>query len=110
MIESWLLILAAGNPLAIPPTSQMYERIMPPPEYRGDVSASTTFLDFKKLQYVCGKAPSGKQRLGCAVGKSMYVLDPCPFADKEWYALILCHEKAHINGWKHEEDLPAEHD
>lgn len=27
--------------------------------------------------------------------------DPCPYADYEYFAALMCHELAHLHGWRH---------
>ena len=77
-----------------------------PLEYRHGAVAVVHFVDTQEeIDAVCGKAPPGKTKLGCETEKGEIVVpNPCNYpeaSDDNSYAHLLCHEKAHVNGWLH---------
>lgn len=82
---------------------------LPPERYREQMSASSImFLPMEAVEKVCSKLfppKSGEVSQGCTVVTKegdVYIIlpDPCKFAEKgEWYARIVCHERAHQAGW-----------
>lgn len=41
--------------------------------------------------------PQVDYAVGCTVGSTIYVPNPCRWRDP--YATLLCHEMGHVNGW-----------
>lgn len=99
MLSLLLALALVPTSSAVPPAVDRL-KLMPPAHYRGDAAASVVFRDQSKLEELCGKAPTGKMWLGCQEGKTVVLPNPCPYADREWYAFIVCHEVGHLNGWK----------
>lgn len=59
----------------------------------------------KEINDACGEATKGQRKLGCETGGGELVTgNPCYYPevnDRSSYAHLMCHEKAHINGWLH---------
>lgn len=74
-----------------------------PEQYQGKAVAVVLFVEPEDLPKHCGKPEKGLIRLGCADvgGPQMTLPNPCHFKE-EFYAKLVCHEKAHINGWSHD--------
>lgn len=77
---------------------------LPPAHQRGEAIAQPVyFVEQEGIDHYCG----GKNEIvACAIvnGSAMAVPNPCQarFAG-ESYAAVLCHEKGHLLGWRHEE-------
>lgn len=96
------MTLAANAPM--PGTSS---EAMPPARYRGPAVVTLQIVSTQaELDYICGKAPEGKRRIGCAKGsgllepRTVTLGEPCPHGAKgEVYGRWLCHELGHVKGW-----------
>lgn len=74
----------------------------PPARFQADIRAEVTFVNRGDLQRICGRGappPCGKIFLGCNQGGKLVIPNPCPDAERDPYAKLLCHELAHSNGW-----------
>lgn len=75
---------------------------MPPPQFRGRTTFTITIgATQDEIERHCGKASSPKKvKIGCAVGRNVYLGDSCEFGDLgETFARWVCHEAAHVRGW-----------
>lgn len=93
------LILAA----AIASAGPALPGLAPPERHQGDNHAAVLFVQPEQLATYCGR-PADQVRVACAAGHMIIIPNPCRVVG-ELYALILCHELGHVNGWsgKHEE-------
>lgn len=78
-----------------------------PAEYQHSAQAKIVFLPFGLVETSCvalGAAPppKGQVILACASRERNLIIMPEPCGVGESYSEILCHEKAHINGWSHD--------
>lgn len=80
-----------------------------PVQYQGGAAILVHMVDDQKtLDTICGAAPAGMQKLGCQTavnGVEIVVMNPCRYpeaTDPKSFAHLMCHEKAHVNGWKHQ--------
>ena len=69
-------------------------RDRPPVRYQGDGVAGVVFTTEGGVQSMC---PAVGYAIGCTVGSTIYVPNPCRWRDP--YATLLCHELGHVNGW-----------
>jgi hypothetical protein len=83
-------------------------RLVPVPtdgSYRGNVNAFVRFLDPEGVDRSCGTLP-GKRVIACVdrIGAPVMTLpNPCNVEFQgEDYASVVCHEKGHALGWRHE--------
>ena len=78
-----------------------------PPQYQKGAVATVHFVDTQEeIEMACGKAPKGRIKLGCLTdGGELVVGNPCNYKEdmknKESFGYLMCHEKAHKNGWLH---------
>lgn len=78
-----------------------------PEEYKKGAVAVVHMVDSQEeIDMACGKAPEGRVKLGCMTdGGELVVSNPCnhkkEMLDKDTFTYLLCHEKAHVNGWRH---------
>lgn len=75
---------------------------MPPMEYRGDSVSAVIFTS--DVGRYCGYSDDPSRVIvACAyTNKNVTIMpNPCKFADREFYALVMCHEQGHQNLWKH---------
>lgn len=94
---------------ATPDYAPMLEQHIPPAEFQAYGATNIIIVSPVEIAKYCGglsakDEESGKVLLGCTkfnfVGNTIIVPDPCPLAEQELYALILCHEAAHaLGGW-----------
>lgn len=80
-----------------------------PEQYKGPATAYVLFNDLKDVVKWCGPASNPKwTKMGCMMSNGYLILaNPCD--EKVWpevkdhksYAFYVCHEKAHVNGWRH---------
>lgn len=83
---------------------------MPPERFRGPNVVVTVYTDRTGIEENCGKAQPGFVIIACtrATPKGQPVIflpDPCFIGDTDWYAKIVCHEKAHSLGWTADHEL-----
>lgn len=75
-----------------------------PPEYRGAAAARILFLEPEFVHPVCTEAGAasapGRFVAACVVGEITVMPDPCAYPE-DTYAKLMCHEKAHLLGWRH---------
>jgi hypothetical protein len=69
-------------------------RDRPPQRFQGNNVAVVNFTDERVVQRMC---PHVSGAIGCAVGNTIYVPNPCRWGDA--YATLMCHELGHTNGW-----------
>ncbi|MEM9422698.1 MAG: hypothetical protein AAF986_09370 [Pseudomonadota bacterium] len=77
----------------------------PPKELRTDTVGTVEFVHPAKVNLRC--AERGATFLGlpsfnsgaCADTEVMTIPNPCYVINGGWYARLLCHEMAHLNGW-----------
>jgi hypothetical protein len=69
-------------------------RDLPPQRFQGNTAAAVVFTDERTVQRMC---PHVRMAVGCTVGRTIYVPNPCRWGDA--YATLLCHELGHVNGW-----------
>lgn len=101
-MRGWALVLvpvalatmAAGLPLA--PRGLIFAG-MPPERFQYDSSARIVFTG--DLNRYCGEPAPDHHFAGCERANTIYMPNPCPEAETDHYAKILCHEMAHVNGW-----------
>ena len=78
-----------------------------PKQYQGnpDHPVSVIFVWPKDVNTYCGNdTPLERTFLACEKGGTLIMPNPCLYPemkDVDSYAHLLCHEKAHINGWNH---------
>ena len=86
----------------------MWNDEMPPERFRGGVnSVGVIFAPPEVVSKLCGKGmppvPAGMQIMACTYvtrhGEVTILPDPCDYGDKEYYAKLVCHERAHQQGW-----------
>lgn len=99
-MEILVNLIAALIPLAIPSLE------MPTPqEYQGNTRVMVRFVDPHEVEKYCGKASQpGWSRIACYWKDELTMPNPCKYPEaknKDTYAYLLCHEKAHKNGWRH---------
>ena len=88
----WLVLLLSS--CEQPSAGQATWRDKPPARYQGDVTAGVVFTSEGRVQRMC---PQISYAVGCTVGGTIYVPNPCRWNDP--YATLLCHEMGHVNGW-----------
>lgn len=73
---------------------------LPPEDKRGDVRAIVEFVDPEWVEAVCAEWSNA-----CTLPDygTIRMPNPCAFLF-ERYATMLCHEIAHISGWRHPEE------
>ena len=78
--------------------TELYRIDPPPDEYIGGAKLLVYFADPATVAIRCMRA----RQLGCAHPdeNAVTLTDPCFFPDDE-YASLVCHEKAHILGYRH---------
>jgi hypothetical protein len=69
-------------------------RDRPPTRFQGDATAGVVFTTEARVQRMC---PQVRNAVGCTVGGTIYVPNPCRWGDG--YATLMCHEMAHVSGW-----------
>jgi hypothetical protein len=88
--------------------SALFSDAAPPQRYREATSFTLVIADQNRIERTCqplfGKPGDGQKTLGCTVGKTVTLPNPCDFPETDTYARMVCHELGHINGW------PATHD
>jgi hypothetical protein len=57
------------------------------------------FTTEARVQRMC---PQVRYAVGCTVGGTIYVPNPCRWGDG--YATLMCHEMAHVSGWSAEHE------
>lgn len=83
---------------APPPNSTPYSSATPPVRYQADNVAVVFFVN--DVSPLCGKSDNPKYTiLACQSGEKIALPNPCRFAEREFYARIVCHELGHRNGW-----------
>lgn len=114
--SAYIAALAPSAPLGVP-VSETYQRFPSPgvtheqlvelyaphPLFTGDRSAEIEFAPQWRINQACGAKLEDKI-IACVDaigGKRITMPNPCHYADREFYALILCHELSHLNGWMH---------
>jgi hypothetical protein len=77
---------------------------MPPLRFRGDKEIRVTFKQQPLIDHACRDfaAPAGFKRLACThvsvFGSIITMPNPCEF-EFDPYAVLMCHELGHANGW-----------
>lgn len=93
-------LIAASGLLIMQPCER------PPIEYQGPTPpAVIIFADPITVDTVCREAASlmaePRQILACTNSDQRVMLLPDPCLYDDGYAKLLCHEKSHLNGWRH---------
>lgn len=97
------LVLLGADALPLPePNSDV-----PPVRFRGEAASVVIFAN--DVTQFCNTPPRpGYVLLGCQFERNgvpiIVVPNPCVLADRELYARIACHEKAHSIGWSGEHE------
>ncbi len=79
-----------------------------PPEFHTGTHGGIIFADPPVVHQVCtsNMPPLDKNIivLACTnpANRVMLLPNPCLYAEVDPYARLMCHEMAHLNGWKHE--------
>jgi hypothetical protein len=96
MLRSALLVLSLAADTSYPRT-MVYDG-MPPARFR----APASLIVKTGAVAECGDAGPGLVFEACARDKTVFMPNPCDFPSEK-FAVLLCHESAHLQGW------PAEH-
>lgn len=98
----WKAALAA--PLLLSATEPLDMRTIndgpPPARYMSSATVQVAFGGVKE----CGTPPEGYTFEGCQRGDTIYVPNPCDHMKEGKFAVILCHELGHRNGWNRTHD------
>jgi hypothetical protein len=83
---------------------------MPPIRFQGNNTAVVHFTDQDGIHKYCGKPEPGFVMIACRRQTHdgvdvVFMPNPCPIGDREFYAKIACHEMAHVNGWTGDHEL-----
>lgn len=75
-------------------------------KYRGDATVMVSFVDASEVDAACGTSGPMARTIACVNdigGNHIYLPNPCnqEFQGED-YASVICHEKGHILGWRHE--------
>lgn len=99
-------LLAGASVIPLASATQPDPKInngMPPERFRGNTAAVVFFTDRAGIDQMCGVAPEPYRIIACAGkidGAPVIVMPhPCPHGDLEYFARVMCHEVAHVNGW-----------
>lgn len=74
---------------------------LPPVRFQGD-NRLGNIVFVSDITTKCGQPPKGYRFLGCVIDKIIYITNPCHSEGK--YAMTLCHELGHVNGWTREHE------
>lgn len=78
-----------------------------PEQYKGPATVTVRMVaSYQEVELWCGKASPKMTRLGCLDDYgAIVIVNPCKndkdMQDKDSVGYLLCHEKAHVNGWRH---------
>jgi len=77
-----------------------------PPEYYGNTTAKVVFMEPREVNHRCGNDDPLWIIYACAYSdkRLMILPNPCDYPESKntaSYAYLVCHEKAHLKGWKH---------
>jgi hypothetical protein len=77
---------------------------MPPLRYQGNGAAVVIFTDRAGIDEACGVAPEGFRIIACTKHTSdgvgvIFMPNPAPYGETEFFARIMSHELGHVNGW-----------
>jgi hypothetical protein len=75
----------------------------PPAEFQADVLATVDFASMGQVQRLCGAGTRSCERMEGTRRVRLVVANPCKLSYFDAYAVDLCHELGHANGW------PADH-
>lgn len=84
-------------------TLAMVMHLLPPPKYNYEPKVPYTITEFHEgnepliFKVLC-QVQKGHTALGCTIKNKIYIRDDLT---GKVYDIILAHEKAHVNGWKH---------
>lgn len=103
-----LFIIAEDDDQPVSPAYVLnLDTVEPAPDrYIGPATARVMFLATRDVEQMClnvaraDAPPPGRKIAGCAQNRTIVVPDPCEYTDDS-YAVLLCHEKAHVKGWRH---------
>jgi hypothetical protein len=62
------------------------------------------FVEPTEINTYCGRAAGTLVRIACEKGGTLILPNPCDYPEArnvDSYAHLVCHEKAHVNGWIH---------
>ena len=88
---------------AAPPADGQWSDATPPVRYQGPIQAILMTVPPEAMNAACGASPpAGTVVIACTrflkSGAPVIIMpDPCPYAEVDRYAAILCHEGAHAN-------------
>ena len=103
MMKALLVLALASAPVAAPVPQWANGEMnsdWPPIKYDKDAIAVTAYVN--DVEKICGTAPPPYKILACASAEKAIMVLPNPCAPEfrgEFYAKIVCHERAHINLW-----------
>ena len=92
-------------PVAVPatvttPNATYYSDKLPPQRFRSNGRVLVRFADQRTIDRECGKAPCNMVTLGCLQSSVIMILpNPCSYGPDDDYAVLVCHELGHLNGW-----------
>ena len=78
---------------------------VPPARFQGEAVAVTVIATRATIDARCGEPPAPDTRIiACHYalkdGTHIVILpEACPYAAREFYARIVCHEFGHVKGW-----------
>lgn len=109
MLKTITALAAAFLCVSAAPVEQVKEgrwsESIPPERFRVLGLVPVVFAKFEDLPTLCGvDVPPGKVLMGCTRRTKegvpiVFMPDPCPVAEVDYYARIACHELAHAGGW-----------
>lgn len=79
-----------------------------PVKFQANTSVTVIMTDQATIDAFCGRPPIGWRKIACAehLSRTIVAPNPCKFKHEQ-YAAIMCHELAHIQGWKHKDPWGA---
>lgn len=102
--------LAAAVMLAAPSEPPKWSNAIPPTRFNSEGVAVVVFLEPSAIGDACssvGTPPPGLTIKACTLaskeGAITVMPHPIYWAHDEYYARLMAHELAHLNGWMHEQ-------
>lgn len=81
-----------------------------PPEFQGNTHGIIATESPENIDAFCRSisenTPENRVILACAYPamNSIFLPNPCLYQERDPYARLLCHELAHLQGWRHSDD------